>query len=330
MPASEQLERLLYILPAASREGGATLKELARTLETDEKTILKDLQEATGCTYYKPAGWVEPFTILIARGRVHVHAKHDFNRPTRLTERETIALTLGLRALAAEAEPARRDAIVELAARLEASLETPDIELRHHAAQQSRAAGDEEVEAQLELAFDADDVRGKISDAIQGRQCCTIDYVKPADVKPSQRRIAPYSLIHANGQWYVAARDSVQGELRLYRLDRIAGVCESDETFAEDPEVGEALARIAQRGFPYLGDEDAAVEVTVAYSPRIARWVREEMPAIAQPDGSAIVRHKVADPSWLIRHVLQYGGEAVVQEGALRQAVAEVATRLSA
>ena len=32
-----------------------------------------------------------------------------------------------------------------------------------------------------------------------------------------------------------------------------------------------------------------------------------------EPDGSARVRHVVADPRWVWRHVLQYGGEAVVE-----------------
>src|SRR5690606_40411144 len=56
------------------------------------------------------------------------------------------------------------------------------------------------------------------------------------------------------------------------------------------------------------------VEVAVRYSPRIARWVEERAPCERREDGSVVVRHRVADPRWVVRHVLQYGAEAEVLE----------------
>jgi len=53
--------------------------------------------------------------------------------------------------------------------------------------------------------------------------------------------------------------------------------------------------------------------VTVGFSPRIARWLKERYPdGEQQPDGSYRVRFPVADPRWLAREVLQYGAEAEV------------------
>ena len=43
-PAAEQLERILYILPAAHRPGGAALDELARALHVSVDTIIADLE----------------------------------------------------------------------------------------------------------------------------------------------------------------------------------------------------------------------------------------------------------------------------------------------
>jgi proteasome accessory factor C len=62
---------------------------------------------------------------------------------------------------------------------------------------------------------------------------------------------------------------------------------------------------------------DQETEVVVRYSPRVARWVEEWAPD-AEPSGSggALVRHRVADPGWVVRHVLGYGGEAEVVEPA--------------
>jgi predicted DNA-binding transcriptional regulator YafY len=55
------------------------------------------------------------------------------------------------------------------------------------------------------------------------------------------------------------------------------------------------------------------MEVRVRYSPRVARWISERTATYADDDGSITVRHRVADPRWIVRHVLQYGGDAVVE-----------------
>jgi predicted DNA-binding transcriptional regulator YafY len=45
-----------------------------------------------------------------------------------------------------------------------------------------------------------------------------------------------------------------------------------------------------------------------------------------EPDGSVVLHHDVADPRWVVRHVLQYGGEAeLVEPGELRERVARAA-----
>jgi len=54
-------------------------------------------------------------------------------------------------------------------------------------------------------------------------------------------------------------------------------------------------------------------EVVVRYSPRVARWIAEKVPAEGLADGGVRVRHQVADPRWMRPHVLQYGGEAVIE-----------------
>ena len=65
-----------------------------------------------------------------------------------------------------------------------------------------------------------------------------------------------------------------------------------------------------EHGRPYRPGE--ARETWVRYSPRIARWIVERYGCPLESDGSARVRHVVADPRWVWRHVLSYGGEVVV------------------
>jgi predicted DNA-binding transcriptional regulator YafY len=65
------------------------------------------------------------------------------------------------------------------------------------------------------------------------------------------------------------------------------------------------------------------VAAQVAFSAKIARWLKEKYPdGREQRDGRYIVTFQVADPAWFVREVLQYGAEAeVLRPEALREAV---------
>lgn len=278
MSATDRLERILYILPAAARADGVALAELARALGVDEQTILRDLEEATARAYYQPAGTVDPFEIMIEGDRVWVHAPADFKRPVRLNEREALALGLGLRVLAAEAEPARRAQIMELATRLETELTMPP--------------ADDVRDAEFEVAVGEDALRSTFAEAIEKQHVCAITYMKVLDA-PAERRIVPLRLIYGNGQWYVAAHDVESNEQRVFRLDRVLSARMTNEKSTVVP--GIAVANVLYQ------TEQTEVEAQVRYSGRIARWIAEESGDMCEADGSVVVTHKVADVNWLVR-----------------------------
>jgi predicted DNA-binding transcriptional regulator YafY len=318
--ASAQLERILHILPAAARDEGVPLRDLARALDVDQKTVLRDIEHVTARAYYHPAGAVDKFSITIDRSSVRVFAPDEFRRPVRLNEREALALGLGLRTLAADAEPDRRAGILELAKRLEAELSAPEVATVHEmrdatpsytpVSALAEAGFDSDVEFEdYALAFDDDGFRGVVADAIDLARLCTIWYLKPGDVAPAYRSIAPYRLVHAEGKWYVAAYDLDREALRFFRLDRVLNAVLEDEDAPPLPPV--ELESFLTRDGPYLAGDD--MEVRVRYSPRVARWISEHTATHADDDGSVTVRHRVADPRWIVRHVLQYGGDAVVE-----------------
>ena len=68
---------------------------------------------------------------------------------------------------------------------------------------------------------------------------------------------------------------------------------------------------------------DERVTAKVAFSPRIARWLKERYPDGRETgDGRYVVIFKVADAAWFVREVLQYGAEAeVLEPEGLREAV---------
>lgn len=335
--AEAQLERILYILPAAARGGTVSIDEIARALDVDAATVLRDLEDATARSFYHPAGAVESFSITTDGRTVQVHAPHEFRRPVRLTARETLALGLGLRTLAAEADADRRAVILALAVRLEAELAAPDATAASaasirpqpdavfdaiHYDFEADIEADVDVEYdELALAFDDDGFRGVIADAIELRRVCTIWYLKPGEQAPAHRRIAPYRLVFADGMWYVAAYDVDRDGLRYFRMDRVLDATLSE---AMSPDAPIELDALLAGEVPYAASDE--IEVSVRYSPRVARWIVERTAAPLEDDGSVILRHRVADPRWIVRHVLQYGGDAVLERPeSARRWVAEAA-----
>ncbi|HSJ10625.1 MAG TPA: WYL domain-containing protein, partial [Longimicrobiales bacterium] len=230
--AQAQLERILYILPAAARGTGMRIDELAAALGVEPATVMRDIEAVTARAFYHPAGSADAFTIMIDRGRVRVDTRHEFGRPVRLTSREALALGLGLRVLAADAQGERRGEILELAERLEAELVTPAV---------AGDVDDVEFEDGFMLGFDDDGFRGVVADAIElGRQC-TLWYLKPGDLAPMHRTVAPYRLVHASGTWYVAALDMEREGMRFFRMDRVLDATLSGESAPPPPDELEAM-----------------------------------------------------------------------------------------
>jgi predicted DNA-binding transcriptional regulator YafY len=79
---------------------------------------------------------------------------------------------------------------------------------------------------------------------------------------------------------------------------------------------------------PFAADEDERVDVR--YAPGIARWITERTGKQPERDGSVIITHRVADPRWLVRHVLQYAGDATVEDESYREKIRAAAERLTA
>jgi proteasome accessory factor C len=318
--ADAQLERILYILPRAARDGGASVADLAHELGVDRKRVLDDIAEATARCFHHPGGVVEPFSVLFTRREVRVDAQEHFKRPTRLNEREALTLGLGLRALAADAtSDERRAEILELATRLEAALRVADAHGTGAATASERDGVEYEAE-EIGLSLGSDRFRGEFADAIERGVTCAFSYLKAGGGAPEPRRLAPYRLIHASGHWYVAGLDMERNGLRFFRLDRVLDAEATSEPAPAEP----ARFQDWVAGAPYRADDEE--EVTVIYDAVVAPWVCEACGLEPEQDGSVVVRHRVADRRWIVRHVLQYGGAATIADPPpVREAIARAA-----
>jgi proteasome accessory factor C len=309
---STRLERILLLLPLAAREEGVTLEHLARALECTRHDVVRDLEEIAAREYYHPAGSGDAVQIGLDGERVRIWTTGQFRRPVRLLPREALALGLGLRVLAAEAPAEERHRLLEAAAALEVQLAVPPAAARVIAFE-AEARGDELLPV--------------VAGAIRERRRVVLRYVKPGAAGPEPRDVAPYRLVHGGGAWYVLAADRARDGVRTFRLDRVVSAIVSDEGFdvPADFDARDFLTRDGR-----LFRDEGGQEAWVRYSPRIARWIVERTGIRAGEDGSVTIRHQVADPRWLVRHVLQYGADAeVLAPPALRQRTREAAQALA-
>jgi predicted DNA-binding transcriptional regulator YafY len=317
----DQLLRLLHLIPAATRDEGVSYSALAEDLGVDHATIEADLRALLDRSVYMTAGQPGDLQAEIGPDRVRIWTPGPFGRPPRLNRGEALALVLGLRSRALlRGQPEERET-QRLLARLEGALGAhgpPDpTEFPVEDASAAAAGGS---------------IRDQALDAVGDRRTVDFTYLRPGDPAPARRRLQPAAVVHAEGRWYllgcdpeaaggqVAATSGGDAEevaesalppgFRAFRLDRVLELSETDERFPPWPEdLLAALASESRLFFPPLTGEPVP-EVSVVYSPRIVRWIRERHDGETLPDGSFRVVHRVADRDWLVRHVLQYAGEA--------------------
>ena len=324
----EQVLRLLHLIPAAAREGGVKYVEVAEELGVSEATIRQDVNHLLERGSYLRASHAGQFQVDVLPDGFRIWAPGPFERPPRLARGEALALILGLRSRAFLRGLPSDSAADRVLERLEGAL---------------ASGGPAGVEAApIEDASPGPpggDLRDKVLDAIGEGRVLAMSYLKAGAPRPETRRVEPATLAHAEGSWYLLGRDPVGAResgagagkegappppgFRAFRMDRVLSLDVTEETFQPLEELDLRGILDGSRVFFAVGE---VREVPVVYSRRIARWLRERYEGETLPDGSFRVVHPVADPDWLVRHVLQYAGEARAEgEGAgwVRRSLAE-------
>ncbi len=294
----ERLRRLLEIIPRVADRDEVPIAELAREVGTTPAELLLDLEQLAE-RYDTPAGFVDGVHVMIDGDRVSVRTDH-FRRPMRLTVAELCALELGLSLLLHDGSESQREAretlrrkLAELITRL--PQDESFYELRGGALTGSAAA----------------EALPLLREALRKRRVVLLNYQSAVAESPEVRAVHPWRLIFSNGAWYLAGWCEESGGVRIYRTDRIVSAVVTDrESKAAEEKV---LDGLMADGRPFhLGA--GSTTLAVRYSPAIARWIAEREGGTPEPDGSLVVRYPLADREWAVRHVLQYGPDAVVEE----------------
>ncbi|MEE6261849.1 helix-turn-helix transcriptional regulator [Plantactinospora sonchi] len=310
-PAARVLS-LLELLQTHHRLTGA---DLAARLGVDERTVRRY------ATTLVDLG----IPVQAARGRYGGYRLRPGYKlpPLMLSDDEAVAVMLGL--VAAEqlglttAAPAaglaeakiRRVLPVPLAERLAAVQETLGFSLRRRA----------------EVPRPATATLLALGEATRARRRITIGYRSWAG-EPSVRDVDPYGLVFHAGRWYVTGHDHRRGEVRTFRLDRIASVTPGSATFEApgdfDP-VGHVTRSLA--GVAYRWEVEVLLEIDLVQA-------RQRIPpSAAELTGTAdgvLLRARAEDLTGMAQMLAGLGWAFTVRRpDELRGAVSAYAGRLA-
>jgi predicted DNA-binding transcriptional regulator YafY len=311
--ATEQLRRLLLLIPKLEEEIAHPIEELTAIIGSDATTLLRDLRTLLTRDHPEPAGFIEPFTLVLDGTTVRLERPSHFRRPTGFTRREARALDLALAVLRQEGTPEtmvtldRARALLALAA-----MSAPEAEEEPHAAH--FGAGGPEAAA----------ARDVLQRAIVDRRLVDISYRKALDAVAHPRTIGPLGFVFAQGRWYVVGVQDHDASLRVFRFDRMEAVRPADGTF--EPPATFDLRGVLADGYPFIGTIPATL--ILRYSAGVSRWIHEREGGDVAEDGTLTREYPLGDLEWAVRKVLTYGPDVeVVAPVEVRRLVGE---RLSA
>jgi proteasome accessory factor C len=297
--ATEQLRRILLLIPRLADGEPRSLSEVSRRAGVDRAEVLRDIQSISE-RFEAPGGFVEGLQIFIEADDVSVVPNH-FQRPMRLTRSELLALELGLAMLRSERPLEEQRAIDGAAERLRKAI--------------AKLPGEDVADglrtAALSPAGDVEHLR-LLREAYRGKRKVRLAYRKADEDVASVRVVCPYGIVFTTGMWYAVAQCERSEGIRIFRLDRVESVELLEARFQSPADF--SLDALVREGRAFQADGTETLRIR--YSPRIARWIAEREGKPLGPDGSLVLEHPMADQDWAVRHVLQYGAEAEVLEPA--------------
>jgi proteasome accessory factor C len=309
----ERLARALSLLSYLLEEGRGVrvpLSAIRRDLglersEVEEDIVLLNYANSGGGTYIIYAR-VEDGDVLVERWP----EGEGLARPARLSPLMARSLLLALDSVGGQ---------------LPVAEETTLSVIRHKVEQlMVGLSGEGEVAMEEPVAPPAS-VRHELNRALRHHLLLSIDYFVPTRAEVGARQVEPYLLWQADDSWYLEAFCRSAGGQRTFRLDCIRSAQALTETF--EPRAGMDLAG-RRAGVSAIGQEPqwAVLRVPASLGPRLREsgLTVEDM-----KEGDLKVRIPYLGDRWLIREVLRYGGEAVLEEPErLRAEVARTAKAL--
>lgn len=316
--------RVLELLEILQSGGVRRVAELAARLGVDERTVRRYIDHLRALD----------IPVETRRGRHGGYRLAPGFRmpPLMLTEEEALAIVLGL--LSARASGAatsgtpdaveaalakiRRAMPIAVATRVQALLDSTSFT---SSAAAERASA-EAPEAATLLSF---------AEAARSRHPVAFRYEDRAG-RRSQRVLLPLGIVAISGRWYATGTDSLSGETRTFRLDRVVFPRVLPETFASpldaDPDALAESVRAAISATPWTHDASVLVEGTVEQvTARVPGGIATVEPS-ERPEWVRL-RFRADRLDWVPGMLTRLESAVVVERPAeLRELLATVARRL--
>lgn len=128
------------------------------------------------------------------------------------------------------------------------------------------------------------------------------------------RRVAPYGLVHRRGHWYLVAAEQPDDAVKVYRVDRMAGLELGEEAGRFERPAGFRAADAIPDAPWEAGPEDETA--TVRFDADIAWWARRQLVGSTEietlPDGGIEATLRVANPEAFIGWILSFDDAAEI------------------
>ncbi|HEY8480861.1 MAG TPA: WYL domain-containing protein [Spirillospora sp.] len=296
------MARLLALVPYVVSRDSVALEEAAAAFGITQKQLIDDLN-LLWCVELRAPDPYCPIDLSYEGGEITVTEAESIARPLRLKVDEAAALLVALRMLAGIPGLDDRDALSRVIAKLESA-----------AGAAASVAGQVAVEVDARVgAGGAGDAEGtavaRLRDAIARGRRVHLTYYVPARDEDTERDVDPMRLLVVEGNTYLEGWCRRAEAVRLFRLDRIAGL-EVLDTAAQVPEEAEPIDVDAGLFRPSPQDEAVTLELT----PR-GRWVADHYPCETVEElgeGRLRVVLRTPDTRWVRGLALRLGDQGRV------------------
>jgi predicted DNA-binding transcriptional regulator YafY len=213
-------DRLFRIVQRLRKRGATTARQLAQALEVSERTVYRDVRDLllSGVPIQGEAG-------------VGYALDRSFDMPPLMFDEEEIeALVLGARIVRAWADPRLARSAEEALQKIEAVLPP---RLKQKLADAALFAPDFHVKAELRSGL------SDLRQAVREQRKARFRYSDRAQAG-SERTVQPLGLYYWGQTWTLAAWCELRQGFRNFRIDRIDGLCVTEDRFEKIP--GRTLA----------------------------------------------------------------------------------------
>lgn len=291
MRSSDQVSRLLALVPYLQRHPDADLRHTADLFHVTPRQLIADLQVLWYCGLPGglPGDLIEvDMDAVETEGRIRLTNADYLDRPLRFSLDEAMSLAVALRALLEMGDSELTAAVRSALTKIEA------------------AVGDVGPQVGVQVEGGTEEIREHLAAALDAQVAVQLTYHGASRGVTTTPVVEPVRVVVRDGYAYLDAWSRDRNDWRTYRLDRIAEVAVTNEPVAERGE-----APTFDSG--WLDQRPDATPVTLDVTSE-ARWITEYFPmqqVEERPDGGARVTMLVADPAWLRRLLLRLGTTVV-------------------